>query len=183
MSLHPLWLAGALLLGSVLAQSTATPAAPAEELLQRFTGGGQAGPEVLLGRAPTDLPAPLPTGSRVVGTVTSTGLPGRGPNLTTVYLDSKLTPGQVITHFTAALGSAWKQARYNLSPFETQGGFQQASPPSDMTFYRTSPPQVLRVSTTVMGSVTQVSLIRQMDKDAESLLLSLTTPHLRRRAI
>lgn len=165
-----------LLLGSAQAQSTVTPAASAQELLQRITGNGQPRPEVLLGRAPADLPAPLPPGSRVIGTVTSTGLPGRGPNLTTVYLDSTLTPGQVIAHFTAALGSDWQQARYSLSPFETQGGFQQASPPSDMTFYRTTPPQVLRVSTTVVGSVTQVSLVRQTGGDAEYLLPALRTP-------
>lgn len=176
MSRHPSLLAGALLLGSASAQSTATPAALAQELLQRITGGGQAGPEVLLGRAPTDLPAPLPPGSRVIGTVTSTGLPGRGPNLTTVYLDSGLTPGQVIAHFTTALGAAWKQANNGLSPSEAQGGFQQTSLPSTVLFYRTTPPQLLRIFTTVVGSVTQVSLSQQMDEGVMHLLPSLSAP-------
>lgn len=43
MSLDPLWLAGALLLGSAQAQSTATPATSAQELLQRFTVAGKPG--------------------------------------------------------------------------------------------------------------------------------------------
>ncbi|QFP78511.1 hypothetical protein [Deinococcus sp. AJ005] len=176
MSLHPLLLAGALLLGSAQAQSTATPAASAQELLQRVAGDGQAGPEVLLGTAPADLLATLPPGSRVIGTVTLTGLPGRGPNTTTVYLDSKLTPGRVIAHFAAALGPDWKQASNERSPFEAQGGFQQGLPPSNMTFYRTTPPQVLRVSTTVVGAVTRVNLSQQVDEDVERILPYLSAP-------
>lgn len=163
-----------LLLGSVQAQSTATPAALAQELLQRITGNGQAGPEVLLGRAPADLPAPLPPGSRVIGTVTDSGLPGRGPISTTVYLDSTLTPGQVIAHFTAALGAEWKQANNGLSPSEAQGGFQQTSMPSTVLFYRTTPPQLLGISTTVVGRVTQVRLNQQMDEGVIQLLPSLS---------
>lgn len=167
MSLHPLLLAGALLLGGAGAQPTATPAPTAQELLQRIVGGEQPGPEVLLGSAPADLRATLPPDSRVIGTVTFTGLPGRGPNTTTVYLDSEGTPGEVIAHVTATLGPDWKQARNELNPFEAQGGFQQASPPSNVTFYRTTPPQILRVTNTVVGSVTQVSLSRQAGEDAE----------------
>lgn len=176
MSFPPLLLAAALLLGSAQAQSASTPAAAAQELLQRVTGGGQIKPEVLLGNAPADLLATLPPGSRVIGTVTLAGLPGRGPNTTTVYLDSRLTPGQVVAHFAAALGPDWKQARSELSPFEAQGGFQQSAQPSNVTFYRTTPPQILWVSNTVVGDVTQVSLSRQMDEDAARMLPSLNAP-------
>lgn len=176
MSPHPLLLTVALLFGSTSAQSALTPAASAQELLQRITGGGQTGPEVLLGSAPADLPAPLPPGSRVIGTVTDAGLPGRGPISTTVYLDSALTPGQVIAHFTTALGAEWKQASNGLSPSEAQGGFQQTSLPSNVLFYRTTPPQLLGISTTVVGRVTQVRLNRQMDEGVIQLLPSLSAP-------
>lgn len=177
MALKQLVLAGALLLGAAQAQSASTLAPSAQELLQRVTGGGQAGPDVLLGSAPADLLATLPPGSRVIGTVTYPGLPSRGPGgNTTVYFDSGLTPSQVVKSFVTTLGPPWKQATGTLSPLEAQGGFQQSTQPTQVTFYRTTPPQILRVSTQVVGSVTQVSLSRQEDENVEQTLPYLAAP-------
>ncbi|OLV16961.1 hypothetical protein [Deinococcus marmoris] len=39
-----------------------------------------------------------------------------------------------------------------------------------------TPPQALRVSTTVVGSVTQVSLGQQVDEDAKRILPYLNAP-------
>jgi len=169
-------MAGSLLLGSAQAQSAFTLAPSAQELLQRVTGGGQVGPDVLLGSAPADLLATLPSGSRVIGTVTYRGLPERGPSSSTVYFDSALSPSQVLKSFATTLGPNWKQASGTLSPPEAQGGFQKSAQLIDVTFYRTTPPQILRVSTQVVGAVTQVSLSRQEDENVKQILPYLAAP-------
>ncbi len=180
MSLRQILLAGSLVLGAAQAQSTFTPAPTAQELLRRVTGGfgvgGQAQPDVLLGSAPADLRAIFPPGSRVIGTVINHGLPGRGPDSSTVYLDSSLTPRQVISHFATVLGSAWKQSSGNLAPFEAQGGFQQSATTNNVTFYRTKPPQILRVSAQMVGSVTQIDVSRQEGQDVERIIPYLSAP-------
>ncbi|AZI44089.1 hypothetical protein EHF33_14330 [Deinococcus psychrotolerans] len=177
MSLKQLVLAGALLLGIAQAQFASTLDPSAQELLQRVTGGGQEGPVVQLGGAPADLLKALPPGSRVIGTVTYPGLPGRGPGgNTTVYFDSSLPPGQVVKSFAATLGPTWKQATGTLSPYEAQGGFQQSAQITQTTFYRTTPPQILRVSTQVVGAVTQVSLSRQEDENVKQTIPYLAAP-------
>jgi len=182
MALKQLVLAGSLLLGAAQAQTTtmytisSAPGDAVRELLERVTGGGQAGPDVMLGGAPADLLKTLPAGSRVIGTVTYPGLPGRGSSSTTVYLDSPLLPSQVIESFAKTLGPTWKQADEPFSPVAAQGGFQPGTSTSAAIFYRMTPPQTLRVATQRVENVTQVSLNQQGGEDAERFISYLAAP-------
>lgn len=180
MSLRLLPLLGWLTLTPALAQSTPTPpvAATASELLQRVIHpdwpGNESRTEVLLGRVPADLGLPLPTGSRVVGTVRTTFTRADIPANTTVYFDTALTPTQLAAHFTKTLGPAWKEAPGFLNgPAEFQGGFQPGSSSGNLALYRTSPAQLLQVTTRITGGVTQVTLRQQQGGNTEQILQSI----------
>jgi len=174
-----LCLIGFLLLGAAQAQTTSTstttastPSATAQELLSRVTGGGRQS-NVLLGSAPADLRGILPPGSRVIGTVTYAVSSGSVPSVSTVYLDTSLAPGKVVAHFVQALGPTWKQSSGTLTPYEAQGGFQPNTLTSNVTFYRASPPEILRVEVQAVGNVTQVNLNQQTGQDAERFIAYL----------
>jgi len=177
-----LCLIGFLLLGAAQAQTTSTstttastPSATAQELLSRVTGGGRQS-NVLLGSAPAALRGILPPGSRVIGTVTYAVSSGSVPSVSTVYLDTSLAPGKVVAHFVQALGPTWLQSSGTLTPYEAQGGFQPGTLTGNVTFYRASPPEILRVDAQVVGSVTQVNLNQQTGQDAERVIAYLGNP-------
>lgn len=178
-----LWpLLGLMTLSPALAQTT--PAAPlpptAGELLRRVLSpdwsGGESRTDVLLGRVPADLGISLPTGSRVVGTVSTTFERADIPANTTVYFDTSLTPAQVTAHFTKTLGAAWKEAPGFLNgPYEFQGGFQPGPALGNLALYRSNPVQLLQITTRLAGGVTQVTLRKQQGGNTEQVLQSINS--------
>ena len=179
MSTKLLMLAGALLLTAAQAQATTQPASTAEELLKRITSvygpGAQVKTEVLLGTAPADLRASLPPGSRVIGTVSYSGSVD-GTSSTSVYLETRLTPEEVVAHFAKTLGAKWKRVNTDLSnPYAVQGGFQPSEIESNASFYRQTLPEIIGMSFQVVNGVTQVNLNQQKDRDAERAIGYLNT--------
>ncbi|MFC5849639.1 hypothetical protein [Deinococcus petrolearius] len=176
MSIKTLTLLGLLTLIPAFAQTAPAPsAATASELLQRVINpdwpGTDSRTEVLVGQVPVRFGVPLPTGSRVIGAISTTFQRGEAPSNTAVHFDTALTPAQVTAHFTRALGAGWQEAPGFLNgPYEQQGGFQPGSSVSNLALYRKTPAELLHVTTRVVGNVTQVSLRKQSGGDTERML-------------